>query len=132
MDAPPAPPGEDVTAEFHATLSTMFQNWATTVGWKTILSFASIPVVASLIGYGTNVLAIQMTFLPLEYIGFWEAGFRQCGFSFGWQGIIPANAERIARKTIDMMTTQLVSSRARPPHGRARTLRDVDLRWPAA
>ena len=34
---------------------------------KWVLSFASIPVVASLIGYGTNVLAIQMTFLPLEY-----------------------------------------------------------------
>ena len=55
-----------------------------------MLAFASIPVVASLIGYGTNVLAIQMTFLPLEYIGFYEAAFRQCGFSLGWQGIIPA------------------------------------------
>ena len=33
------------------------------------MQYASIPVVASLIGYGTNVLAIQMTFLPLEYFG---------------------------------------------------------------
>ena len=43
-------------------------------------TFLSIPIVASLIGYGTNVLAIQMTFLPLDYIGFYEAAFRRCGY----------------------------------------------------
>lgn len=36
------------------------------VDWSEVAAFASIPVVASMIGYGTNVLAIQMTFLPLD------------------------------------------------------------------
>ena len=77
--------------------------------WYTVLSFASIPVVAAAIGYLTNVLAIQMTFLPLEYIGFYEPAFRQCGFSLGWQGIIPANAAKIADKAVTIITTQLVT-----------------------
>ena len=51
-----------------------------------ILRYISIPLVASLIGYGTNVLAIVMTFAPLEYFGFGEAFFRKWGFSLGWQG----------------------------------------------
>ena len=49
---------------------------------------ASIPLVAALIGYVTNLLAIQMTFLPLEYIG-GAKFFHRWGFSCGWQGIIP-------------------------------------------
>ena len=77
--------------------------------WYTVLAFASIPVVASLIGYCTNVLAIQMTFLPLEYVGFYEPAFRQCGFSLGWQGIIPANAAKIAEKAVTIITTQLIT-----------------------
>ena len=59
------------------------------------LKYASIPVVASLIGYGTNVLAIVMTFAPLEYFGWGEAFFRRWGFSLGWQGIIPANVRSL-------------------------------------
>ena len=54
-------------------------------GYKDVLRYASIPIVAALIGYCTNVLAIQMTFLPLEYFGFGEAFFHKWGFSLGWQ-----------------------------------------------
>jgi uncharacterized membrane protein YheB (UPF0754 family) len=79
------------------------------IDWSEVVAFASIPVVASLIGYGTNVLAIQMTFLPLEYIGYYEPAFRRCGFSLGWQGIIPANAEKIAEKAVSIMTKRLLS-----------------------
>ena len=51
-----------------------FEAWWAAHGDMT-LRYLSIPIVASLIGYGTNVLAIQMTFLPLEYFGapFWPA-----------------------------------------------------------
>ena len=99
---PPSPPFDDTSASSsYDTLDGGFD-------WKTFLSFASIPVVASFVGYGTNILAIQMTFLPLEYIGCWESAFRATGFSFGWQGIIPANAEKIARKTIDLMTKDIL------------------------
>ena len=76
--------------------------------WFVFSAFVSIPIVASIIGYGTNVLAIQMTFLPLEYMGFYEPAFRKCGFSLGWQGIIPANAAKIAAKQVTIMTTRLI------------------------
>jgi uncharacterized membrane protein YheB (UPF0754 family) len=74
-----------------------------------VLKYASIPVIAALIGYGTNVVAIQMTFLPIQYFGIGEAFFRKWGFSAGWQGIIPANAEKMARKSVQLMTTKLFS-----------------------
>lgn len=58
--------------------------------WE-LARYLSIPIIASLIGYFTNVLAIVMTFSPLEYFGFGEGFFHRWGFSLGWQGIIPAN-----------------------------------------
>ena len=61
--------------------------------WE-LVKYISIPVVASLIGYGTNVLAIIMTFAPMEYFGWGEAFFRRWGFSLGWQGTV---AKRIPR-----------------------------------
>jgi len=73
-----------------------------------LLKYCSIPIVASLIGYATNVLAIVMTFSPLEYFGWGEQFFRRWGFSLGWQGIIPANAEKMARKAVVLITTKLV------------------------
>ena len=78
-------------------------------GWEMTLSLVSIPFLAALIGYGTNLLAIQMTFLPLEYIGCYEAAFRATGFSLGWQGIIPANAPKIADKAVRIITERLVT-----------------------
>lgn len=80
-------------------------------GYKDVLRYASIPIVAALIGYGTNVLAIQMTFLPLEYLGFGEAFFHKWGFSLGWQGIIPSKAEKMARKACFLITTKLMNLR---------------------
>ena len=70
--------------------------------------YASIPLVAALIGYVTNLLAIQMTFLPLEYIGWGEKFFHRWGFSCGWQGIIPSKAEKMARKAVRLITTKLI------------------------
>ncbi len=57
--------------------------------WK----LASIPLVAGLIGWVTNWVAIEMTFKPLEF-----AGLRPY---LGWQGIIPAKAARMAAIFVD-------------------------------
>lgn len=55
--------------------------------------YVLIPVLSGLVGYGTNVLAVIMTFQPLE---FWPLKvYQQAGQPwglFGWQGIIPAKA----------------------------------------
>jgi len=52
--------------------------------WK----FVSIPFVAAVVGWATNWVAIKLTFLPLEFRGIRPV--------FGWQGIIPSKAGRMA------------------------------------
>lgn len=65
----------------------------------TLLIF-SIPLSSALVGWGTNVLALKMTFYPLDYVGIRP---------FGWQGIIPAKAVSMATRTVDLMTQKLVA-----------------------
>jgi hypothetical protein len=67
-----------------------------------------IPWIAGFIGYFTNVLALQMTFYPIEFWG-WEL-FRikeQPWGLFGWQGIIPSKAEKMASISFELFTTKL-------------------------
>ncbi|PXY31050.1 DUF445 domain-containing protein [Prauserella muralis] len=66
--------------------------------------YASIPVVAALIGYLTKLVAIRMMFQPLEYVGL-KAGNRRL---LGWQGIVPKRAARMASIACDTMTQQLI------------------------
>lgn len=63
--------------------------------WK----HASIPVVAALVGWGTNWVAIRMTFVPLEPIG--RPPF------LGWQGIIPSKAGKMAATFVDSTMSRL-------------------------
>jgi len=64
---------------------------------------ALIPVVSGLVGWGTNYLAIQMTFYPLEFKPWkvWQLEGSPFGL-FGWQGIIPAKARKMTT-TITLM-----------------------------
>lgn len=63
--------------------------------WK----YASIPVVAGLVGWFTNWVAIVMTFKPLE--------FRGVRPLLGWQGIIPSKAEPMAKTFVDSTMSRL-------------------------
>jgi uncharacterized membrane protein YheB (UPF0754 family) len=63
----------------------------------------SIPLVAALIGYVTKLVAIKMMFEPLEFVGFRPY--------FGWQGIVPRRAARMASIAVDTMTRDLISAR---------------------
>jgi len=60
-----------------------------------------IPVGAALIGWVTKLVAIQMMFRPIEYVG---------KKPFGWQGIVPSRAARMASIATEMMTTNLISA----------------------
>ena len=62
--------------------------------------YLSIPVMAAVIGYVTKLVAIRMMFRPLDYVG------RK---PFGWQGIVPRRAARMASIAVDLMTSQLIS-----------------------
>lgn len=63
------------------------------------IKYLSIPFFAALIGWGTNWLAIKMTFWPIEYIGIkpW----------FGWQGIVPSKVEKMSAIVVDKILSRL-------------------------
>lgn len=75
----------DVLADIH-------ENW---------LLYASMPLVAALIGYGTKLAAIYMMFEPLRFVGIRPP-------YLGWQGVIPRNAERMAAIACDTLTARLL------------------------
>lgn len=68
--------------------------------WRYLL----VPLTSAIIGWGTNVLAVQMMFYPLRFVGKppW----------LGWQGVIPANAERMAGIAVDLMLDKLLPVQA--------------------
>lgn len=61
--------------------------------------YLSIPVIAALIGWTTNWLAIKMTFYPLEFIGKPPL--------LGWQGIIPSKAPKMASISVDATISKI-------------------------
>jgi uncharacterized membrane protein YheB (UPF0754 family) len=55
-------------------------------------SYFLIPFIAAAAGWGTNWLAIKMTFSPLEYIG---------KYPFGWRGVVPSRIRKFATGLVD-------------------------------
>jgi uncharacterized membrane protein YheB (UPF0754 family) len=51
-----------------------------------VLQLAGIPVIAAIIGYTTNWLAVRMMFAPMEFVGVGP---------IGWQGVIPSKAGKM-------------------------------------
>ena len=60
----------------------------------------SIPIIAALVGWLTNKLAVWMTFYPLQFVG---------KHPFGWQGIIPSKSHKMATKAVELVTSKLIS-----------------------
>ncbi|MCP5165151.1 MAG: hypothetical protein H6990_08840 [Pseudomonadales bacterium] len=73
-------------------------------------AYLSIPAVSAIVGYGTNWLAVKMMMYPVEFVG---AG------PIGWQGVVPANAEKMANLLVDhslrkVLTQQELIERVEP------------------
>lgn len=62
-----------------------------------------IPVISALVGWITNVVAVKMMFYPVQFIGLPPY--------LGWQGVIPANALRLAKMSNALITEKLLSLR---------------------
>ena len=62
-----------------------------------------IPLISALVGWFTNVVAIKMMFHPVEFVGIPPY--------LGWQGVIPANALRLAKVSNALITQKLLSLR---------------------
>lgn len=63
-------------------------------------AYLSIPFISAFVGWSTNWLAIKMTFYPLIYKGFPP---------FGWQGIIPSKAKKMAETAVELWTSKLIN-----------------------
>ena len=57
------------------------------------IKYASLPILAAIVGWATNWLAVKLTFYPLTFKGI--APF------LGWQGVIPRKAEKMASIVVD-------------------------------
>ena len=68
-------------------------------------------MISALVGYVTNVVALKMTFYPLEFTGvkLYQPKDQPFGF-FGWQGIIPSKAGKMASIMTDLMLEKLVTT----------------------
>ncbi|GAA3912348.1 hypothetical protein [Litoribacillus peritrichatus] len=64
--------------------------------WK----YLSIPLIAGLVGWSTNWLAIQLTFYPVEFQGYKKP-------FFGWQGIVPRSYKKMASICVDTTMSKL-------------------------
>jgi uncharacterized membrane protein YheB (UPF0754 family) len=62
--------------------------------------YATMPMIAALIGYITKRAAIEMMYRPLDFVGIKPF--------LGWQGVIPRNAHRMASVAMELMTTNLI------------------------
>ena len=62
-----------------------------------------IPVISSLVGWFTNVVAVKMMFHPVEFVGIPPY--------LGWQGVVPAHALRLAKVSNTLITQKLLSLR---------------------
>lgn len=67
-----------------------------------LLKYLSIPLVAALVGWSTNWVAIKLTFWPLEFIGIKKPWL-------GWQGIVPMKARKMAGISVDNVLSKLGS-----------------------
>lgn len=65
--------------------------------------YASMPVVAAIIGYLTKRAAIEMMFRPVDFVGVRPF--------LGWQGVVPRNSERMILVAADLLTAKLVDPR---------------------
>ncbi|HUM51267.1 MAG TPA: DUF445 family protein [Chitinophagales bacterium] len=63
--------------------------------------YLSMPIIASVIGYATKIVAIKMMFEPLEFFGIKPF--------LGWQGIIPRKAVQMSTIACDTLTSRLIT-----------------------
>jgi uncharacterized membrane protein YheB (UPF0754 family) len=61
--------------------------------------YLSMPFVAAFVGYSTKLVALQMLYRPIEFVGIGP---------IGWQGVVPGRAGKTAALTIQMFTDNLL------------------------
>ncbi|GBG28116.1 Sugar phosphate exchanger 3 [Hondaea fermentalgiana] len=74
--------------------------------------FLLMPIISGIVGYGTNVVALKLTFGPLQFWGIELFRIKNEPLGcIGWQGIVPTKAEKMASDSVDLMTEKLFNIR---------------------
>ncbi|ETO22338.1 hypothetical protein RFI_14864 [Reticulomyxa filosa] len=69
----------------------------------------SIPIICMIFTYGHIALALWMTFNPTEFIGLYQFQSGPLkGYGFGWQGIVPMKAIKMAEMAVDLMIPNVI------------------------
>jgi uncharacterized membrane protein YheB (UPF0754 family) len=63
--------------------------------------YVSMPIISALIGYLTKLVAIEMIFRPLEFVGIRPF--------LGWQGMVPRRAAKMAAIAVDSVMGNLLA-----------------------
>jgi uncharacterized membrane protein YheB (UPF0754 family) len=70
--------------------------------------FISMPFVSAFVGWVTKYVALRMLFYPYKFWGLNLVRFKDQPIGlFGWQGIVPTKAAKMASNSVDLMTTRL-------------------------
>jgi len=70
--------------------------------------YLTMPFISGIVGWGTNKVALKMTFYPYNFWGIELVRFKDQPVGlFGWQGIVPTKAGKMASDSVDLMTTKL-------------------------
>ncbi|TGK37520.1 DUF445 family protein [Leptospira gomenensis] len=67
---------------------------------KELFGILLMPITYGFVGWFTNVIALKMTFYPLEFVGIPPY--------LGWQGIVPRKSQKLALKSVNIMTERLI------------------------
>eukprot|EP00127_Corallochytrium_limacisporum_P005496 Clim_evm13s207 gene=Clim_evmTU13s207 len=78
-----------------------------------VIIYITLPFTAGVVGYITNVVAVKMTFYPIEFFGIGKPWgffpFENCGL--GWQGIVPNKAEKMVTIAMDLIRSELLDTK---------------------
>lgn len=82
--------------------------------WRTfrasLWAYVTIPVVAAVVGYGTNWVGVKMIFYPIEFFGINIRRWPETPLGLaGWQGIVPCKTGKMSRRLVDIITEKLLS-----------------------
>ncbi|HSW14293.1 MAG TPA: DUF445 family protein [Solimonas sp.] len=64
--------------------------------------YLSMPLIAAFVGYVTKMLALEMMFRPLEFVGIWPP-------YLGWQGVVPRKASKMAGTATELLLGRIIN-----------------------
>jgi len=71
--------------------------------------YVTIPVIAGLLNWATNNLAVKMIFYPMEFFGLKIKTWPETPLGLiGWTGIVPVKAKPMATRMVRMVTSSLI------------------------